>query len=125
MTAPRLRYKVEDLALGRVHEGEAEVGVLIVDGALILAADPSRAFDQIVDAIAELKLRLPKGSQRAAAAHRFAAYGRHAVNGERRASRAHDAVMTGSAMLSVVAETLGADAADKVRRAAAERMGCR
>jgi hypothetical protein len=125
MAERRIAYTVIDRALERTHTGEGEAGVLLVDGQLILAADPVSAFDLLVDAADRLKLRLPKGSQRAAACHRFAAYGRHAVNGDRTIKGPRGQVMTAAAMLDVVAEELGADAAEQVRIAAAKRMGVR
>ena len=119
------RYKIDDIDQGRTHEGDGEACVLVVDGRLVLAASPVAAFDALVVAATELKHKLPKGSQRSAAAHQFAAYGRHAVNGDRTTRGPRGSVMSASALIDVVAETLGADAAEQVRRAAAERMGCR
>lgn len=124
MSTDRISYRVEDRVLGRTHEGTGAAGVLIVDDVLISAAGQTQAFDLLVAGAESLKIQLPKGSQRSAAAHQFSAYGRQAINGDRTVHGPHRAVMTATAMLDVVKEVLGPDAAEQVRRAAAERMGC-
>lgn len=121
----RATFKLEDRELQRAAEGTACAALLIADGQLHLAAAPVDAFDQIVAAADKLKLMLPKGSQRAAACYHLAAYGRAAVVGDRSVDSAHRSVTTTSQILQLAEDVLGPDAAAKLRRAAAEHMGCR
>jgi hypothetical protein len=121
----RAEFKLVDRELGRAAEGTACAAVLIADGELHIATDPATAFDQIVAAAHRLKLMLPKGSQRAAACYHLAAYGRAAVEGDRSIHGPHKHVTSASQVLQLAEEVLGHDAADKLRRAAAEHMGCR
>lgn len=121
----RATFRIEDRELARTAEGSACAAVLIADGELHLATDPATAFDQLVAAANKLKLMLPKGSQRSAACYHLAAYGRAAIVGDRTIEAAHRSVTTGSHVLEVADEVLGADMAAKLRRACAERNGCR
>lgn len=123
MTA-RASFRIEDRDLQRSADGDADAAVLVADGALHLATDPSTAFDQIVEGANKLKLMLPMGSQRRAACSHLVAFGRAAINGDRTIDASHRRVTTASHILELAAEVLGEDAAAKLRRAAAERMGC-
>ena len=121
----RASFRLEDRELARTAEGTACAAILIADGELHLATDPVGAFDQIVAAAGKLKRLLPKGSQRAQACYHLDTYGRAAVQNDRSVDLQHLGLTTASQILQLAEEVLGADAAAKLRRAAAERMGCR
>lgn len=123
MTA-RASYSIEDRDLQRSANGEADAAVLVADGVLHLATDPSTAFDQLVEGASKLRLMLPMGSQRRAACSHLVSYGRAAVTGDRTIDASHRRVTKASHILELAGEVLGEDAAAKLRRAAAERMGC-
>ena len=118
----RAKFVLEDRQLQRTAEGTAEAAILIADGELHLAADPVSAFDLLVAAAERLKLMLPKGSQRAAACHHLAAYGRAAVVGDRSIDASHRSMNTASQVLEIAYEVLGHDAAQTLRRACVETM---
>lgn len=121
---PRARFELVDLSLERTASGDAESAIVIAGSDLHIAASLDEAFDLLVVGAEQLRDRLRRGSQRSAAAHRFAAYGRAAANGERTVAGLHRAIVTPSTMLDVVREVLGEDAMERVRRGAAQRMGC-
>jgi hypothetical protein len=123
MPDPRARFELVDVSLERTFAGEAEAAIVIAGEQLHLAASHDQAFDLLVVGAEWLRDHMRGGSMRSAASHQFAAYGRHAINGERTVRGPHRAIVTPSTMLEVVREELGEDAAERVRRAAARRMG--
>lgn len=123
MAPPRARFELVDTSLERTFVGEVDSAIVIAPGELHLAASLDEAFDLLVVGAEWLRDHMRGGSMRSAAAHRFAAYGRNAIAGERTVRGPHHAIVTPSAVLDVVRETLGPDAAEKVRKAAARRMG--
>jgi hypothetical protein len=122
MATQRARFEFHDETLDRSVQGRADAVLIVADGKVHIAATHEQAFDMLVDAADHMRTHMRGGSARAAAVARFVADGRAAISGER-AARPRQAIVTPSAVLDVVREQLGADAYERVRRAAAVKMG--
>lgn len=118
----RAIYSITDAQLERTFSGEAENAIVIADGQLHLATGHDGAFDLLVVGAEYLRDHMRIGTARAAAAHQFASYGRHAIATGRSVNSGHRAVMSASAAIDVAREVLGADVAEQLRRACAARM---
>jgi len=118
----RATYSITDAQLERTFTGEADNAIVIADGQLHLATGHDGAFDLLVAGAEYLRDHMRIGTARAAAAHQFASYGRHAIATGRSVNSGHRAVMSASAAIDVAREVLGADVAEQLRKACAARM---
>ncbi len=122
----RARATLHDLELEREHAYAAErAAIVLTDRGIAMVGDHEECFDLLVAGFELLVGKIRGTSMRALGARAIAIYGRAMTREDRTAKLGRNNITSASQMLTVVADVLGPDAAEQVRRAAAERMGAR
>ena len=117
--ANRVRFEFEDRRWERTAAGEAAAAILLADGKVSVACEPTEAFDLWLD-LSEWLTKYLAPSTRWQAAHTAVAHGQSAKG---IAAKQHPQDMSSAtSMLDLAREVLGADAYSKLRQAAADRM---
>lgn len=120
----RARASLSDLDLEREHAFAAErAAIVLTDAGIAMVGSHEECFDLLVSGFEILVGKIRGTSMRALGARAIAIYGRAMAREDRAAKLGRGNITTASQMLAVVGEVLGPDAAEQVRRAAAERMG--
>lgn len=120
---PRARTELHDIDLARDHVFESRSAVVLTERGVAMVGSGEECFDLIVAGLEHLAGKIRGHSMRALAVRALAIYGRAAAVEDRTAKLGRGNVTSASQMLAVVGDVLGPDAAERVRRAAAERMG--
>jgi hypothetical protein len=121
---PRARATLHDLELEREHAFTAErAAVVLTDAGIAMVGSHEECFDLLVAGFELLVGKIRGTSMRALCARAIAIYGRQAANEDRTAKLGRNNITSASQMLAIVGDVLGPDAAERVRRAAAERLG--
>jgi len=119
----RARAELHDLDLERSHVFRSDAALILTDQGNAMVGSGEACFDLLVEGLEMVEPKIRGNSMRRLGAKALAIYGRQAVNEDRSAKLGRNNVTSAASILAVVAEVLGPDAAEKVRRAAAERMG--